>query len=488
VVGTGEEPDLLDTQAAGPAAIRGATLRVGSYVLGALLSVASGALLFRHLGLIGAGRYTIVLSMVALVSGLADGGLTSIGMRELSVQVGTERRLLASDLLGLRIVISALGVAGMFVFAVLAGYPGVVVTGVLIGGAGLMLQSIQSTLSVSLLSRLRLGWVSAIGLVSQATTVVLIAVLVLAGAHLLAFVAVAIPAAALALAITVVKVRGDVPLVPTVHRERWRRLVRMVLPYSVAVAAAAIYLQLSVVLVSLIASERQLGLFSASFRVLLALVAIPGLLVGSAFPIFARAARDDAARLAYVVDRVFQTSLILGVWMALGVAIGAPLAIQIITGGGAFTAASGVLAIQGLALGALFVGTVWGNVLLSLQRLRTIMYYNLGALLLGAILVAVLVSVDGARGAAIATAITESTGALVGGIIVVRGDPRLRPSLTSVPRVALAGALGAAPALLATPVIVKLVCSSAIYAAALLLLRVVPEELHAEVRRLRGAG
>ncbi|HWF26593.1 MAG TPA: oligosaccharide flippase family protein [Solirubrobacteraceae bacterium] len=483
-----EQPDLLDTPAAGPAAIRGATLRVGSYVLGALLSVVSGALLFRHLGLIGAGRYTIVLSMIALVSGLADGGLTSIGMRELSVQRGTERRVLASDLLGLRMVISALGVAGMFIFAVVADYPGVVVTGVLIGGAGLMLQSCQSTLSVALMSRLRLGWVSAIGLVSQATTVVLIAVLVLAGAHLLAFIAVSIPAAALALAITAVKVRGDVPLMPTVHRERWRRLVRMVLPYSVAVAAAAIYLQMSVVLVSLIANERQLGLFSASFRVLLALIAIPGLLVGSAFPIFARAARDDAARLAYAVDRVFQISLILGVWMALGVAIGAPLAIQIITGGGTFKAASGVLAIQGLALGALFVGTVWGNVLLSLQRLRAIMYFNIAAVALGAVLVAVLVSLDGARGGAIATAATEAIAALVGGIIVVRGDPRLMPSLATVPRVALAGALGAAPALLTAPVIVKVILSSAIYAAALVLLRVVPEELRQEVRRLRSAG
>jgi O-antigen/teichoic acid export membrane protein len=488
VVGLGEEPDLLDTPAAGPAAIRGATLRVGSYVVGALLSVVSGALLFRHLGLIGAGRYTIVLSMVALVSGLADGGLTSIGMRELSVQGGAERRVLASDLLGLRIVISALGIAGMFAFAVLAGYPGTVVTGVLIGGAGLMLQSIQSTLSVSLLSRLRLGWVSAIGLVSQATTVVLIAALVLAGAHLLAFIAVTIPAGALALAITVVKVRGDVPLMPTMHRERWHRLVRMVLPYSVAVAATAIYLQMSVVLVSLVANERQLGLFSASFRVVLALVVIPGLLVSSVFPIFARAARDDAARLAYAVDRVFQSSLILGVWMALGVAIGAPLAIQIITGGGAFKAASGVLAIQGLALGALFVGSVWGSVLLSLQRLRTIMYFNVGALTLGATLVAVLASLDGARGAAIGTAATESIAALVGGIVVVRADPRLRPSLATLPRVALAGACGAAPALFPAPVIVKLVLSSAIYAAALVLLRVVPDELIEEVRRLRGAG
>jgi O-antigen/teichoic acid export membrane protein len=482
------EQDLLDTPHAGSAAIRGATLRVGSYVVGALLSVASGALLFRHLGVIGVGRYTIVLSLVALVSGLSDAGLTSIGMRELSVQRGAERRVLASDLLGLRIVISVVGVVGMFVFTLLAGYPDIVVAGVLIGGVGLVLQSYQSTLTVSLLSRLRLGWVSMIGLASQASSVVLIALLVVEGAHLLAFVAVTIPATGIALAITLVNVRGDVPLVPTMHRERWRRLLRMVLPYSVAVTAAAIYLQLSVVLVSLIADQRQLGLYSASFRIVLVLMAIPALLVGSVFPIFARAARDDAARLVYAVDRVFQTSLILGVWIALGITIGAPLAIQIITGGGSFKAADGVLSIQAVALGAMFVGAVWANVLLSLQRLRAIMYFNIALLALGAVLVAVLTNLDGALGAAIGTATTESIGALAAGIIVVRGDPRLKPSLASLPRVALAGACGAAPALLGTPVIVKLILSSAIYAAGLVVFRLIPDELRAEVRGLRATG
>jgi len=480
------EPDLLDTPGAGPAAIRGAALRVGAYGLGALLSVIAAALLFRHLGLIDIGRYTIVISMIALVGGLSDAGLTSIGMRELSVQSGPARRVTSSDLLGVRIVISVLGVAGMVIFSLLAGYADVVVTGVLIGGVGLVLQSCQSTLSLSLLSRLRLGWISAIGLAGQATSVLLIAVLVAANARLLAFVAVTIPAAAVGLVLTVIKVRGDVPLIPTLHRKRWRRLLRMVLPYSIAVAATAIYLQMSVVLVSLIANAHQLGLFSTSFRIVTALMPIPGLLVGSVFPIFARAARDDKARLAYAVDRVFQTSLILGVWIALAVAIGAPVAIQIITGGGSFKAANGVLAIQGLALGPMFIGTVWGNVLLSLQRLRAIMYFNLAFLAVGAVLVGVLVSVDGARGAAIGNAAIETIEAIVGGIVVVRNDPRLMPSLASLPRVALAAAIGAAPILLDAPAVVELVLSSAAYAAALVALRLIPAELTDEIRRLRA--
>ena len=482
------EQDLLDTPDAGPAAIRGATLRVGSYVVGALLSVASGALLFRHLGVIGVGRYTIVLSLVALVSGLSDAGLTSIGMRELSVQGGAERRALASDLLGLRIVISVVGVVGMFVFALLAGYPNIVVAGVLIGGVGLVLQSYQSTLSVSLLSRLRLGWVSVIGVVSQATSVVLIALLVLDGAHLLAFVAVTIPATAVALAITVVKVRGDVPLVPTVHRERWRRLLRMVLPYSVAVTAAAIYLQISVVLVSLIANERQLGLYSASFRIVLVLMAIPGPAGRLGVPDLCtrRTRRRCAARLrgrSRLPDQPDPGRLDRARDRDRGTARNPDHHRR--------------RKLQGRRRRAFDPGTgTWSDVCRrrlgerSAQPPAPARHHvfqhrcaHAGCCSGGC------AGQPGRRCRRRHRHCRHRVHrALVAGIIVVRGDPRLKPSLASLPRVALAGACGAAPALLGTPVIVKLILSSAIYAAGLVVLRLIPDELRAEVRRLRIAG
>jgi len=71
---TGESPPLnaptvLDTPDAGPAAIRGAGLRVVSYGAGTLLSVGSAALLFRHLGVSDSGRYVTVLSLVTIVAG-----------------------------------------------------------------------------------------------------------------------------------------------------------------------------------------------------------------------------------------------------------------------------------------------------------------------------------------------------------------------------------------------------------------------------------
>jgi O-antigen/teichoic acid export membrane protein len=260
-----------------------------------------------------------------------------------------------------------------------------------------------------------------------------------------------------------------------------------VLTYSAAVAASTLYFRVAIVIVSLIASAVQLGYFSISFRVVEVLFIIPGLLVGAAFPIFARAARDDPQRLGYALSRVFEVSLMVGVWIALSIAVGARLAIQVI-GGAHFLPATPVLAVQGIAVGATFVSTVFGYGMLSLHLHRLILTFNLAMLALVAVVVAILTSVDGAQGAAIGTASVEVIAAVGNGLLLVRGRPHLAPSLRAVPRVAVAALLGATPALaVGLPIIARVLLSTAIYAAVLLALRVPPPELLALVpARLGG--
>src|SRR5271154_1178893 len=81
-----EETDLLSTSQAGPAAVRGGAFRVGGYIVGALVSAISAALLFRYLGVVDIGRYVTALSLVAIVGVLSDLGLTAVGVREVSIR------------------------------------------------------------------------------------------------------------------------------------------------------------------------------------------------------------------------------------------------------------------------------------------------------------------------------------------------------------------------------------------------------------------
>lgn len=480
-------PDILAGPDAGPAAVRGGVLRVGGYVVGAAVSVVSASLLFRHLGVVDVGRYVTALSLVAIVAAVSDLGLTAVAVRELSRVGPDDRGPLAQDVLGLRLLLTAVG--GVAIVAIAwAAYGPQLAAGVALATAGLALLVVHENFALPLLVGLRLGWVTAFELGRQLLTVALTIVLVLAGAGLLPFLAISIPVGALAAVLTAVLVRASRALRPTFDWQRWRPLVLASLPYAAAVAASALYFRASVLLVSALASPEELGYFSASFRVVEVLTVVPGLLVGSALPIFARAAGNDHDRLGYGLGKVFEVCVVVGAGVAVAFAVGAPLAITII-GGDALEPAAPVLAFQGLALGATFVTLVWANALLSLGLFRTILLVTVLGLAVNLGLVAVLTLTDGARGAALGTALAEVFLVVVQCAAVVRGRPELRPSFRVVPRAALAAAVALTPLLLTgVPVGVRLALSLSLYAAAILLLRALPRELLDLVPARRGAG
>src|SRR5215211_3503900 len=392
-------PDILDTRQAGPAAIRGGVLRVAGYGAGVLLSVLSAALLFRHLGVDDGGRYVTVMSLTLIAGGVVDFGLTGIGVRELAVLEGAERGLLMRNLIGLRIALSSAGVVGAVAFALLVGYPEVMVVGTLLAGLGYIVTAAQGTIVAVLTVELRLALITALEFLRQVAFVGAIVVLVLAGAGLLPLLAATIPAALIVLVCTVAIVRGRLPVWPAFARRRWARLLHDILPFAAATALSAVYFRVSMVLLSLVSSAQQTGYFGASYRVIETLLAVPNLILTAAFPIFARAARDDRARLAYAMERLFEASIVAGGWIALMLVVGAPVIIDVVAGPD-FAPAADVLRIQAAALFVTFAGAPFGYALLSLRRHRELLVINAAALAANVVLVSLLAAAEGADGAA----------------------------------------------------------------------------------------
>ncbi len=467
----------LDSTAAGGSAVRGGGLRIGSYVAGIGLSLISTALLLRHLGSARVGNYVTILSLVALVGGFTDAGLQAIAVRELSHRPHSEARALLSDILGLRIFLTLLGLVAAVIFSAAVGYGSVLVAGTAVAGIALLLQIIQTTYSVPMMAELRLGRVAATEIIRQALTAAAIIALVLGGASLLPFYAAGIPAGIIATAVAAALIRGRYSLRPVVSWSAWRPILIDTAPYALATAVGAFYFRVAIIVVSLIATAKQTGYFGTSFRVIDVLIVVPQLLVGAAFPIFARSAHNDRERFAYAVGRVFDVCLILGVGAALALAVGAPFIITVIAGPG-FVPAEAVLRIQGIALSASFVGAVFGYSLLSLHRYRAVLVINIGALLLCGVLTTVLASADGARGAAIATTTVEILFTLALGVAVWRSGVAPQVSWSAVPRVLIAAAIALCSLLIpGARDVERLALTLVLYPAALILLRAIPAEV-----------
>jgi O-antigen/teichoic acid export membrane protein len=473
---TGLGADLLDSPEAGGAALRGGTLRMGSYVGGVLLSLISVPLLVRHLGIAGFGDYVAVLSLITIVSVVTEAGLIAIAVREYATTPAERRPELMANLLGARVVFSVVGALGAVVFAVAAGYRGALVLGTAFAGLGMIIILTQSLLTVPLLVELRQGWVAVLELLRQLISVVLIVALIIVGSSVAPFLAVTIPAGAITLAITVVIVREHASF-PSFHPAIFWPLVRDSIPYALAIALSAVYLRLTIVVMSIIASSLELGYFATSFRIVETLIGVPAVLIGAAFPILARAVHTDTGRFASATSRIFELGLIAGSWMVVCVVIGAPLAIRLIGGPGDAPAVP-VLRIQGFALVATFVIVACGYPLLAERRYREVLLANTVGLAASLALTFALVPRYGAKGGAVATVVAELSLAAASAVLLARSGRAVRLPWGSVPRVvvAAAAALGAG-LVLPAPAIVQVVVATAVYALALVVVGRFPPEL-----------
>ncbi|HVR05312.1 MAG TPA: oligosaccharide flippase family protein [Solirubrobacteraceae bacterium] len=443
-LGAQAQADVLDTGAAGGLVVRGGTLRVGSYVAGVLVSVLGASLMFRHLDVVDYGRYATVMAFITIVGALSDLGLTGVGLRQAAVGERGERERIVRNIVGMRLSTSAIGLSLACAFALVTGYPAVVVEGILVAGVGLFAVVTLDSYMMQLQVGLRLGWTAALEFVRVLGQTLAVVALVLAGASLLPFTGTQIPGALTAAVIAALLVRSSSRLWPSFERSVWSSLAREMLPYAAAAAIGAVYFRVEIVVLSLTSSGVQTGLFGTAFRITEVVVGIPWLVASSALPVIARAADTDHDRLSYALARMFDASLVAGVGVALAIFLGAKFAIDLVAGP-KYAGSVEVLQIQAVTVAFTFLMTQWGFALLALKRARALLAVNALGLTVAVLVTVWLGGERGAAGASIALVCAEAT--LAAGYALFlnrRGQRRLALPRGALVRVALAAGAGLA--------------------------------------------
>jgi O-antigen/teichoic acid export membrane protein len=464
-------------------AIRGGAIRVAGYVVGVLVSLAAATILVRHLGIPGFGRYVTVTSLVALVGGVTEAGIYVYGIREFGARAEPDRRRLMANLLGMRLTLTLAGIGLAVCFAVAVGYGHVLVLGTLVAGAALLVQVIADVLSISLQAQLRLGSLTIVDLTRRILALLLIGSLALLGASLLPLLAASALAGAAALALLAWMVRSSIRIRLSFDWHAWRELFAETSLYAIAMSIGAIYFYVTVLVMSLIASAAQTGLFATSFRITQVALGIPVLLLTAIFPLMSREHAEEDGGAGDMFGKVFTVAVICGVWMSLAMALGASFIIDVVAGGTGRGAIS-VLRIQGVVLTASFISTSSALALISLRRYRPMIIASSSALALDIALGLALVPSLGARGGALADVITEALVAVGLTAVLMRAVPLHRIRASVVPPVLLAAGLSATVLLLPIGSVARVLLATIIYFCVLLLAGAIPEEVTQAARRL----
>jgi O-antigen/teichoic acid export membrane protein len=465
--------------------MRGGAARAAGFVLSNILAAAGAVIILRYLGVAGFGRYGTVMALVAIVQGITDAGLSVTGTRELSLaRSAEERRNLLAHLVGLRIILTGIGVPAAVAFSVIVGYDSTLVLGTALAGAGVFLVSLQSAMLIPLSVDLRNVALTVNELLRQGLLITGFVVLALSGAGVLGFFAVQIAVGLLLLAAVAFFLEGRDRVRPRWTPSELRHLAVVGLPVAISAVLTAAYLRVLVIVMSLRSDDEvQIGLFVTSTRIFELVAALPITLSMIVLPVVTLAARDDRARLRYVLQQMTQLMAVGGVLVTIAIVLGAEPILQIL-GGKGYVAAAPVLRIQSIALLTLFISAAWSPTLIGMHRQGSVAIATAIGLLLAIVAGILLVPVGQAEGAAWAAAAADAFVLLAAYVLLRRAGPGRELRLGFTLRLALAAAAGLAIA--AVPGVAPMldaVIGAAVFAGAAFLLRIVPPEVGALLPR-----
>ena len=403
------------------AALGGA--RLGAAVLG-LVGV---GITTSYLGVKGYGALVVALAFVTVIGTLNDLGIGTIVAREIAKRPDETRRLVNAGfslVLALSLVGAAAGVGLMFLV-----YPG--------GGRDLERQAIVLLLLLPL-PLAAAGAASSTYFISQqraymgalasvAGSVLSLALLVGAVALDTGFTGVAVAYAAQAAGFGVVMVVAArrLKMRPGLDLRLSLQLLRWAVPLGAALLVASLYARIDLVLLSLLGSATDAGLYGLAYRFVDALLLLPTYVMITLLPEFSRLhARRE--RVGEIVQKAFDVMLV-GIVPVVVVFVAFSTEIAELLGGGEFTDAGPVLAVLMLAVGLGFMAAVFLEPIIAVGHQKWVMWSSLGVLAVNVAANVALIPAYGAMGCAVAFLATEALTLLLLGSLYGRLAPLPRP-------------------------------------------------------------
>src|ERR671915_704753 len=287
------------------------------------IGLASIAVITRYLGPDDYGRYTLALTYMQLFAVLADVGLFTIVVRDISRDPSRTEELVGNTLT-LRLVLSAVVIAVAAAISLLLPYDPDVRVAILLAGLPLLFGMLNSTFVTVLQSRLRMGRAVVGDVLGRAAALGAVG---LVAALDLGFYAVMGAAAAGALATAVTTMLLTRPLARIRFRAQpavWRGLLRTALPLGVALAVNELYFRADTLIISLYEPYEQVGLYTLAYRMLELTLVFGTVFLTTTFPLLSQAVASDEPRARRTIQLSTELLVILGAPLVAGGLGGGP--------------------------------------------------------------------------------------------------------------------------------------------------------------------
>lgn len=350
-------------------------------VIGKIISTIIGlvviGMLTRYLGEKGFGQYTTVMAYLQMFGVIVDMGLYVMLVKKISEE-GVDEQYTASNIFTMRLISAVvfLGIAPLI--ALMLPYATEVKIGIAITTVAFLGVTLNQALSGIFQKHLKMYRVSIAEVLGRLVLLGITWWVVQSGLGLPWVMVAVVAGSAINFIATYVYSRSLVKLRLIFDFPYWRTIIRETWPIALSIVFNLVYFKADTVILSLMRPEADVGIYGSSYKVLEVLTTFPAMFAGLILPLLAAAwSLGDKERFKQVLQKAFDFLIMIALPLIGGTWVLARPVMKLITGEG-FADSGPILQILIVATATIFIGNLFGNSVVAINRQRTMMWLYLG--------------------------------------------------------------------------------------------------------------
>jgi O-antigen/teichoic acid export membrane protein len=283
-------------------------VQIGGSVAGSVISFGTFIAVTRGLGPDAFGNLTAATVFLFIPVVLADVGLSTAVLREISASPDRTERVMRASV-SLRALVSLAAVATIVALGLTIPFNADTKAAIIIGSAGALFTLLDLSLLPVLQAQLRMHWAVAATVAGRLTTLALTVGALSVGLGFKSVVAALSIGSAVTFVTDLIVVSRHVHLRPVIDFPYWRTLVRGSVALGLALAVSQIYFRVDALLLALIRPASEVGLYGAAYKFIELSVFVTTAVGLSVFPTLARFVSSEDPRLRPLVQKTFDVLL-----------------------------------------------------------------------------------------------------------------------------------------------------------------------------------
>lgn len=342
-------------------------VQIVSKISSTILGLFAVAIMARYLGQNGFGAYTTIVTFASFFAILADLGLTLVTVQMISDPQADEEKILGNlltvRLLSALVLLSAAPIVGWFF-----PYGGDIKLGILLSSLSFIFIALNQIIVGLFQKRLTMGKTAIAENLSRIILLAGIYLVVHFHGSLLDIIWVTVVSSAVNFLIHWLFARKLVSFHFCYDRVVIKQIMRRSWPLAVTIAFNLIYLKTDTLILSLVKTEGEVGLYGAAYKVIDVLVTLPFMFLGIILPLLTSSwLKKELESFKNIAQKSFDFLILLALPISIGAQFLATDIVRVIAGE-EFAAAGEILKILILAASLIFISCLFSHIIIAVNK------------------------------------------------------------------------------------------------------------------------